>query len=171
MISREQKEKIVADLSDKIGKQKITLFADCRGVEVGKVSVFRRELKKNEADYKVAKKSLIQRALKEKNYDADIKGMEGQIGVIFGYKDEVSAAKTAYNFARLNESFKILGGILGSRILSKEDTVALAKLPSYEVMLAKTVCTVAAPLSGLVNVLQGNIRGLVNVLNAVKSKK
>lgn len=171
MISREQKEKIIADLAEKIEKQKIALFADCRKVGVGKISVFRRNLKKADADYKVAKKSLIQRALKEKNHEVDVKGMEGQIGVIFGYKDEVSAAKTVYNFARLNESFKILGGILGSRILSKDDVAALAKLPPYEAMLAQTVRTVAAPLSGLVNVLQGNIRGLVNVLNAVKGKK
>ncbi|MEK7123920.1 MAG: hypothetical protein AAB851_03460 [Patescibacteria group bacterium] len=64
-----------------------------------------------------------------------------------------------------------MGGILGSRILSKDDIVTLAKLPPYEAMLARTVCAVAAPLSGLVNVLQGNIRGLVNVLNAVKGKK
>lgn len=171
MISREQKEKIIADLAEKIEKQKIAVFADCRGIEVGKVSAFRKSLKKADADYKVAKKSLIQRALKEKNLEVDVKGMEGQVGVIFGYKDEASTAKTAYNFGKLNESFKILGGILGSRILSKEDVATLAKLPSYEAMLAQTVRAVAAPLSGLVNVLQGNIRGLVNVLNAVKAKK
>jgi large subunit ribosomal protein L10 len=66
---------------------------------------------------------------------------------------------------------KIVGGSLGKDALSKEEIIALSKLPSKEELLAKFVGTINAPVSGFVNVLAGNLRGLVNVLKAVADSK
>jgi large subunit ribosomal protein L10 len=73
--------------------------------------------------------------------------------------------------AKVNENLKIVGGLLGKSILSKEEVVALSKLPSKEELLAKLVGTLNAPVSGFVNVLAGNLRGLVQVLKAVGESK
>jgi len=64
-----------------------------------------------------------------------------------------------------------LGGILEGKFLSKEEVLALAKLPSKQELYAKVVGSLNAPISGFVNVLAGNIRGLVNVLKAIEEKK
>ena len=69
------------------------------------------------------------------------------------------------------ENLKIVGGILGTKELTAEEVQALAKLPSKEELLAKLVGTLNAPVSGFVNVLAGNLRGLVNVLKAVADSK
>ena len=65
----------------------------------------------------------------------------------------------------------ILGGILEGAFISRDKVLALAALPGRLELLAKTVGTLQAPISGFVNVLAGNIRGLVNVLQAVKDEK
>ena len=73
--------------------------------------------------------------------------------------------------AKTNENLKIVGGILGKSVLSSQEVMALSKLPSKEELLAKFVGTINAPVSGFVNVLAGNLRGLVNVLKAVADNK
>ena len=66
---------------------------------------------------------------------------------------------------------KLLGGVLGQQVMNAAEVKALAKIPSKEQLLGQLVGTLNAPISGFVNVLAGNLRGLVNVLNAVKEQK
>jgi len=85
--------------------------------------------------------------------------------------DEVAAPKIIAKMAKINENLKIKGGLLGTEILNEEQMMNLAKLPSKEELLAKLVGSLNAPINGFVNVLAGNIRGLVNVLNAISQAK
>ncbi|MDO8265140.1 MAG: 50S ribosomal protein L10, partial [Candidatus Parcubacteria bacterium] len=85
--------------------------------------------------------------------------------------DEVMPAKIAYQFSQKNANLKILGGLIESQrgsLLGTEQVIELAKLSSKEELLARLVGSIAAPMSGFANVLQGNIRNLVYVLNAIK---
>jgi len=97
--------------------------------------------------------------------------MEGQIAVAVSSGDEVEASKIIAKMAKVNENLKISGGILGKKILSREEVMALSKLPSKEELLAKLVGTLNAPVSGFVNVLAGNLRGLVQVLKSISEVK
>jgi large subunit ribosomal protein L10 len=100
-----------------------------------------------------------------------MKALDGQIALSLSNTDEVSGAKVIDIFSKTNENVKMLGGILGLQVMNADEVKALAKILSKEELLAKLVSTLNAPVSGFVNVLAGNLRGLVQVLNAVKEQK
>ena len=133
--------------------------------------MLRRALKKDAGEYKIAKKTLLNRALKNAGMeDVNTKKMEGEIGVAFGYGDEVAPARVLYKFSRENETFKIVGGVLAGKILGEKDIITIAKLPSREVLIAQVVGTLQAPIRGLATVLSGNMRNLVVVLNKIATR-
>ena len=107
-------------------------------------------------------------AFKEKGIDVDPKGMAGELALVMGYGDEVAPAKLVYEFSKTNENVKILGGLLENNALSVAQVTSLAQLPSKQELLAKMVGSISAPTRNFVGVLQGNIRGLVQVLSQIK---
>lgn len=171
MLNKEQKKEIVKDLVEKIKSSKSVIFSDFKGLSVKDMTDLRKELYENQSDFVVIKKTLINIALKEAGIDMDVRKIEGQIALSISQKDEVAAAKILDKVAKANENLKIVAGILGENILSDEEVEALAKLPSKEELQAKMVGSINAPVSGFVNVLAGNIRGIVQVLKAVSEKK
>ena len=171
MQTKQQKEAIVKDLAGKLKDSKAVVFSDYKGLTVKDMTALRNDLRKEGVDLKVLKKTLLGIALKDAGIEMDVKKLEGQIAVAVSRNDEVAAAKIIAKMAKANENIKIVGGILGTKELSVAEVDALAKLPSKEELLAKLVGTINAPVSGFVNVLAGNLRGLVTVLKAVSEKK
>jgi large subunit ribosomal protein L10 len=122
-------------------------------------------------EVKVAKKTLINLALKEKKLDLfDVKKMVGEIAIVFGFKDEILPAKTVYEFSKENKNLKILGGILEKNFILPEKIEELAKLPSREEILARLVGNISAPISNFVYVLKSIPQSLVLVLNQIQLK-
>jgi len=157
MLTRKQKQELIENLSDKFGEAKSSVFADYRSLSVAQMKELRRKLKAVGAEFKVAKKTLFDLAVKKAKLDnVSTKKMDGQIAVAFGL-DEVSAAKALGDFAKKNEGLKILGAILEGKFLEKNAAVALAKVPTREQSLAM-----------LIGALQGNLRSLVYVLSEIK---
>jgi len=99
--------------------------------------------------------------------------MSGPNGFTAVHEDPVAVAKVLKDFAKEkgNEALVIKGGILGDKVLEKEQLLALADLPPREVLLAQVVGTMAAPIQGLVTVLSGPARGLVTCLSQIKDQK
>lgn len=171
MLTRNQKVSVVKELAEKLAKQKITLFADFRGISVKSLSALRRLLKKEQAEFKVAKKTLLDRALAEAGITAKTKDLEGQMSMTLGYGDPAAPAKTLVKFSRRHETFKLLGGVLEGKFLTAVQVIALAKLPGREVLVSQLGGILQAPLQGLVRVLQGNIKNLMVVLTKIKEQK
>jgi large subunit ribosomal protein L10 len=171
MLTKKQKEEVVKDLADKIKRQKSLIFTDAKGVKVKDVQKIRRELKKLEAEYRVAKKTLMGIALKKEKKEIDLSQFNGSVAASFGYKDPISLIKVLAKLAKENENFKILGGMVEGRVVSVAEIKALSRIPSREVLLAQLVGSIKSPISGFANVLQGNLRNLVGVLNAIKESK
>lgn len=171
VLNRTQKSKIIDEFLERFKKQKIAIFSNFHGISVSKSQGLRRLLKKTGAEYKVAKKTLLDRALAGVGVETNTKKMKGEIGVTFGYRDEVSPAKTLLKFSKENETFKILGGILGARVLSDKEVIQLAKLPTREILLGQVVSTLQSPIRGLVMVLRGNLKNLVVVLQKIKESR
>ena len=167
-ITKEKKNIILKNLEEKIEKQKVVIFTDFTGVKVKDLVNLRKNLKKVEGELKVAKKTLAKIALEKKGFTIDTKKLKGEMALVFGYNDQVAPAKTIYQFSKENPSFKILGGFLENEYKEEKDIIELAKLPSREELLAKIVGSIASPMSGFVNVLQGNIKGLIYALSAIK---
>lgn len=90
------------------------------------------------------------------------------MGLAFGFEDEIMPARLVYQLSRNVEGLKILGGFIENEFKDAEEIIKLAQLPSRIELLAKLAGSVASPISGLVNVLQGNIKGLITVLAKAK---
>ena len=170
--TREQKEQTVSDLTTAFKSSKLAVLTDYRGLNVPAISELRSNLREVGISYTVAKNTLVKIALAaaEKNV-YDTSGFAGPVGIAFG-EDEVEAARIVYEFSKTNGALEILGAIdEDGKVLSKEEVMALALLPSREQLLGQVVGTIAAPLSGLVRVLNGNVTGLVYALSAIAEKK
>jgi len=173
--TKEQKRTILHELNDKISKAKSIVFAKYNALTVKDNEELRSRLRQENNEYFVAKKTLLNLALKDKAIAGlDIKNFGGQIAAIFGYTDEVSPAKIVGKFKKEKDKegkIEFLGGILENKYIGASEVADLATLPSKQELYAKIVGTINAPVSGFVNALAGNIRNLVNVLKAVSDKK
>ncbi len=170
--SRKQKELTLGDLTEQLGKAKSVVFADMKGLTVKDATAFRNKARKENVGVLVAKKTLMRLAFKEAGYDGvDPSALQGSLVLVTGFDDEVAPAKLAAEFAKDHEALKIVAGVLERKLVDAASITALSKLPSKQELIAKLVGSINAPLSGFVNVLAGNLRGLVNVMNAIKDQK
>lgn len=170
--TKSQKQAIVKDLKSKLTSMKSAVFVNFSGIPVKEINQLRNSGKEQQVGYVVTKKTLLKKVLSESGYEAVVKnGLAGEIATVFGLEDEIAPAKLVSAFTKSHENMKIIGGILEGAFVDRAKIMALAKLPSKQELLAKLVGSVASPLSGLLNVLQGNLRGLVCALNAIKDKK
>jgi len=171
MITKEQKKQIVKSLTEKAKGAKSIVFVDYKGIQVKDVTELKKQLREAGVEYVVSRKTLIDIALKDAGIDTSVRGLEGQVAISFSNEDEVVAAKIIDKFAKTNQNLKMLGGVLGTQVMDEKEVKALAKIPSKEELLGKLVGSLKSPISGFVNVLGGNLRGLVQVLNAIKEQK
>ncbi len=168
-LTKTQKQNILEDLRDKTAKAKSIVLVGISGLKVKEISELRKRLKLIDANLKVAKKTLANLVFKENKLDFKEENFKTEVGFVFGFKDEVLPAKTVYQSSKEYENLKILGGYLEKKFKMAEEMIALAQLPTKEELLAKLVGSIGAPISGFVNVLGGNIKGLIRVLAQVKT--
>ncbi len=170
--SRQQKEQLLQQLIDNLSSSKAATLTSFTKITVSADQELRQELRQHEVKYGVVKKTLLKKAFDKLGLPADkVDEWQGNISLAVSDKDEVTPAKLIDKFIKNNESMVVLGGLLGQEWMEADKVKALAKLPTKEELIAKTVGTIKAPLNGFVNVLAGNLRGLINVLNAVKDQK
>jgi len=169
--TREQKDQMIQSLDQKLQNMKSAVFVDYKGMKVKDISTLRRTLREKKVDFNVAKTTLLKIALEKNKIVIDQELLKKPLAVAFAMEDEVAPAKEISNFAKTNEAIEILAGLLENKEISADEVKRLAALPSREELYAKIVGSIASPLSGLVNVMAGNLRGLVNVLNAYKDTK
>ena len=155
-----QKEKEVEELSEKIKAAKIVLLTDYRGISVESVTGLRAELRKSNSEYKVIKNNITRRALAKCEYEGLEDLLVGPTAVVMNNEDYLEAAKTIYNFSKDNDFYKIKGGIIEGKVMTAEEIIALAKLPSKETLIGM-----------LAGALLGNISKLAVALNEVKAQK
>lgn len=167
-LSRQEKEKIVKELSESLSRVRSVVLTDFTGLGVAATQKLRRMLSKERVDYQVAKKTLINLALRSAGLKIDLSHAKGPLALALSYEDEVAPAKLLHQFARTHEALKVIGGILEKRLIGADEVKRLAFLPGKHELRAKVVSTIAAPLSGLVGALEGNLRKLVHVLSAIK---
>jgi len=170
--TRKEKEEIIKELIDKLNRIKSIIFTSYRGLTVNEIQDLREKMREKDIEYKVVKNTLFRIAQAKSDLkEIKIPEIKEPLAFAFGYEDEVMPAKIVKEFSEEHKALKIVGGILDKRLLTKEETEELAKIPTKEELLAKMVSTIKSPLSGLVNVLRGNLDNLVNVLRAISQKE
>lgn len=173
-ISREAKEQVVAKLSDELSRLKLAVMTDYRGLTVREAEELRAQLREQGMTYRVTKNTLLRLALKSQPQMAELDptSFTGPMALAVGFDDEVAPARVIFQYAKEHEALEIVGAITGDgKLLSAAEVKALATLPSREQLLAQVVGTIAAPLTGFVGVMAGNVRSIVNVLNALSQAR
>ncbi len=174
----QQKKEELAKLQEKLSKSKITIFTSFaregeKGLNVIEMKELKKNLRANEAEYLVGKKTLLNKALSNiKNPDQiNVFKFPGSMGVTFGFGEETSVARTLYTFGKKNQALKFFGALFGTRFIDDKQFIELAKMPNREVVLSRVIGMMKYPLSSIVNVLQANIRNLVGVLGQISKSK
>lgn len=168
-LSRSKKEELVAEVSELFRSSKLTVLADYSGLSVKQLQELRKNARDNQTKLKVVKNRLVLKAMDsvETYKDTDRSIFKEQLLYAFNSDDEVAPAQVLANFAKKNQALEFVGAVTSEgEILSVEDVKNLASLPSKDQLRGQLVGTLSAPLSGFVNVLAGNVRGVLNVLNA-----
>lgn len=171
-MNKENKQQLVTELHDKLKKAKAVFLADFRGMTVETATELRNELRKAAVEYKVVKNTLLEIASRETDKEALSSQYAGPTAIAISYDDPVAAAKVLSRFAREQQNvFKLKGGVLTGKVITTPEIQALADLPSREVLIAKLLGTMNAPVSNFVGVLAAVPGSFVRALNAIKEKK
>jgi len=170
-LNREEKAKIVDELSGKFDRASIAIATDYRGLTVPVIQELRHDLRRNDAEIRVAKNSLLSRAVEGTNYENLQGSFTGTTAVAFSYGDPVSPTKILINFCKDHPELKLRAAVLDGKLLNENDLTALSKLPSREVLLGQMLSVMNAVPTGLVRVLSGVPRAFLTVLQAIGEKK
>lgn len=155
-----QKKEEVAALAAEIKEAKLVLLVDYRGINVEDVTNLRTAVRNANASYRVIKNNITRRALAEAGIEMDASVLEGPTAVIMTNGDYLEPTKAIYNFSKENEFYKIKGGVVEGKVMTTEEIITLAKLPSRDTLL-----------SMLAGALLGNISKLAVALDQVKLQK
>ncbi|MDD5416225.1 MAG: 50S ribosomal protein L10 [Candidatus Daviesbacteria bacterium] len=168
--TRQQKEDSVAKLSEQLSKAKSVVFADYKGLSMKQLSNLRDQLREVNGEFTITKNTLLQRALPTTNYQLPTE-LEGPTATLFAYDDEISPIKILVKTLKDVALGKIKSGFFGGTALDEGKILQLAALPTKLELKGQIVGILAAPLQGMVSVLNGNLRNLVYALNQIKISK
>ena len=157
----ELKKQQVAALSEALKSSCAGIIVDYKGISVADDTALRKKLREGGNTYSVVKNTLLSRALK----DAGIEGLDSYL------EGSTSAAKALFEYADKHKNFTVKAGFIDGAAIDAAGVKNLADLPPKEVLIAKVLGGLNAPISGLANVLNGTIRGLAIVLNAIAEKQ
>ena len=161
-------------LREKLEKSTAIFVGEYRGMTVAQSTRLRVLVRGVDGELKVAKNTLFSIAMKEAKMENLPESMTAGPNVYaLCYGDPVAVAKVLRDYAvdKTQKAFVLKGGLLGKVVLEAAQVQALADLPPKDVLIGQVVRTVAAPLTGLVTVLSGTMRGLVTCLDQIREQK
>lgn len=156
----------VSDLADKLNRTQLTLVADYRGLTVAEITDLRKRLREANAELVVAKNTLTLIAARETGHEAIEPLLAGPTALAFAYGDAAKVAKAVSDFNRGPKKLVVRGGLLGKTVLTGDVLDQVSKMPTRQQVLAQVLGGIAAPVSGVVGVLNAVISNVVYVLQA-----
>lgn len=168
---REEKSALVSELAEKMSRASIALISEYRGMTAGESTEMRQRLRAVRGELRVAKNTLIRRAIKDTSFALLDQKLGGPVGIILSFDDPIELAKTVTGMRELGDKFKLRGGVLDGKALAAEDVQALAALPPREVVLAQLLGLIAAPATRLARLLNEPGSMLARAIDAAGKKK
>ncbi len=149
----EQKQQVVSELSEKIKNSVSGVIVNYQGITVEEDTAMRKALREAGVEYKVVKNTLTGRACENCGYGAIKPMLEGMTAIAISANDAVAPAKILKNYVDKIETFKFVAGYCDGEVLDEAGVVALASIPSKEVLISKFMGSIKSPLTKLVFVL------------------
>ena len=171
MKTRLQKEELSIKLAEKLGRAKAVVFTDYKGLTMQQLSELRNKLVDVQGEFSITKNTALIHALKSSDHKLPESNFEGPTATLFAYNDEIIPIKLLVKAIKDNNIGAVKAGFLGLEALDASRINQLATLPSKDELRAKTVGILAAPLQGIVGVLQANLRNLVYALSEIQKMK
>ena len=161
----EAKREAVVDLAERLGRASIVIATDFSGLSVNQMTELRHRLREQGVEYKVVKNRIAALAADQSGVSVFRGILEGATGVVLGYGEPVTAAKIVDEYVKQTRSeMKIRKGVMDGALLTEAQVSAIAALPPKDQLLANLLGQLNAPITGLVNVMSGTVRGLAIVL-------
>jgi large subunit ribosomal protein L10 len=170
-MDKNQKEKELADLREKMVRAKQIIVTDHTGINVADMTVLRRKLKRAKSEFRVAKNTLLRLAVKDTDHAALEEHFNGPTSVVFGYDDPSVPAKIIYDSIKENEKPGFKAIFYDGVIYGKEALKTFADLPPREVVLAVLIGTVQAPISQFIMVVEAATREFIATVDALAKSK
>ena len=170
--TRAQKEEAVVKLKEKLDKATGLVFADYKGLSMKQLSDLRKKLREQNAEFAITKNSILDRALQSTNYQIpNTNSFEGPTATLFAYDDAIFPIKILVKAFKDFAIGKVKSGFLDGEVLDEAKIIQLSSLPTKDELHGKVVGVLAAPLQGMVSVLQGNLKNLVYALDGIRKSK
>lgn len=170
-MNRTEKAAVVSQLKEKAEAARIAVVTDFKGLKVEEMTELRGKLRENGVEYHVVKNTLARIAFTDGKHDVLKDKLKENCAVALGFDDPVVVAKTLSEYAKGKKKFAIRYGSLQGNFMESAAVESLAKLPSREELLAKTLGTMNAVPQNFVGLFANMLRGVLNALTAIKDQK
>ena len=165
-----EKSELLNKYKDILEKKSGYLLVNSDKVNTSAVTKLKIKLKDANANYTVVQNSIFKIALQETNQPLEAQEINGPTAVIYFDEDPTAPAKLVKEMQKETELLDAKFGVYEGELLSEERVMQLAEIPSKEVLLSRLVGTMNAPLTGFMNAITGNVRGLTMVLKGISEK-
>jgi len=167
-MKKEDKEQVVAELTERLKASDTLLVADYRGLTMPQIDDLRTKLLQSGARFSVVKNTLTRRAAEAAGADALLQLLEGPSAIAFieSEGDMVAAAKALADSARDTKVLVIRGGVMQGRMVSAEDIESLATLPPIDVLRGQVLGAIVAPLTAFLGLVNAPLQNLVGLIDA-----
>lgn len=169
-MNKQQKGAEVEELAQRFKRASMALVSEYKGITAAEATELRRRLRAVRGELRVAKNTLVRRAIKDTPFGPLEANLGGPVGVILSFEDPVAVAKTITSFKEAGDKLKVRAGVLSSSPISLDDVKALATLPPKEVIMAQLLGLLQAPGSQLVRLLNEPGSALARVIDAIGKK-
>jgi large subunit ribosomal protein L10 len=167
-VKKEDKEIVVAELTERLRTSETLLVADYRGLTMPQIDALRTKLLESGARFSVVKNTLGRRAAEAAGSDALLTLLEGPSAIAFleSDGDMVAAAKALADMAKESKILAIKGGVLSGRAMSAEEVESLATLPPVDVLRGQVLAAIIAPVTALLGLVTAPLQNLYGLIDA-----
>jgi large subunit ribosomal protein L10 len=170
-VKRSEKGAVVDELRDLLTGARVTVLADHRGLSVAELTELRKLLGQQSVHLRVVKNTLARLATRGTELEALAPQFVGPTMIAFGTADPSVPAKLLASYAKTRPALHVKGGVVEGQVLAREEALALAELPSREVLLARLAGALRSPIHNAAVVLSGPVRALLAVLQGVIERR
>jgi large subunit ribosomal protein L10 len=170
-MKKEEKSALVTRLAESLNRASIAVVSEYKGIKAAESDDLRRRLRAAQGEFRVAKNTLVRRAIRDTRFEALEPHLGGAVGLLLSYADPVEFVKTIGGLRELGDRFKMRGGVLEGKRLTAEEISALSALPPREVVFAQLLGLLQAPAARLARLLNEPGSALARLLDAARRKQ